>query len=212
MMEKDASSLTFITASDIKQYFYCPRIVYFNYLVPDFKPATYKMKEGKIRQEEETRLEKRRTLIRFGLRSKGKEDAIDETTAEKFFNVKLISSRLKLSGIVDMAIIVGNEVIPVDFKDGSFSVGYTVHLHHKYQLLFYGLLLEDTYRKRTKRGFIHSLENGTTKQVYFTEGARMYLAGKIRKIRQMPEKEVMPDETPYRGRCKECEYRPICQG
>ena len=40
----------------------------------------------------------------------------------------------------------------------------------------------------------------------------MYLAGKIRKIRQMLEKEVMPDETPYRGRCKECEYRPICQG
>ncbi|HOJ43709.1 MAG TPA: CRISPR-associated protein Cas4, partial [Syntrophorhabdaceae bacterium] len=149
---------------------------------------------------------------RFGIKGYGRGKILEEQRIEKLFNVKLVSFRLGISGIVDMAIITTDEVIPVDFKDGAFSVGEVVAIHHKYQLLTYGLILEETYRKRAKRGFIHSLEDGTTKEVHFTEGARMYLMSKLRKIRVMLNLEIIPDETPYKGRCRECEFKPICRG
>lgn len=195
-----------LTVGDIKQYFYCSRIVYFNYLMPDFRPITYKMEEGKLRQKEEERLEKRRTISRFGLGPR------EDSRAVKLFNLKLNSERLSLSGLLDMALILDKEVIPIDFKDGSFSKSHSVALHHKYQLIAYGLLLEEMYRKASIRGFIHSLEDGRTRSVPFSDGAKVFLKGKIRKMRRMILMEELPDETPYKGRCRECEFKPVCKG
>jgi CRISPR-associated exonuclease Cas4 len=197
-----------LTVGDVKQYFYCPRIVFFNYLMPAFRPTTYKMEEGKLRQKEEERLEKRRTFSRFKLDLNSK----SESHPIKYFDVKLFSESLGLSGLLDMALLTDKEAIPVDFKDGSFSRGRFVALHHKYQLLAYGLLLEESYFKKSVRGYIHSLEDGSTKSIYFSEGAKQYLIGKIRKMRNMIFNEIFPEETPYKGRCKECEFRPVCKG
>ncbi|MEM3112483.1 MAG: CRISPR-associated protein Cas4 [Candidatus Anstonellales archaeon] len=202
----EANESLILTVGDIKQYFYCPRIVYFNYFMPDFRPVTYKMEEGKLRQKEEERLEKRRTISRFELGPK------EEIKAIKLFNLKLNSQRLSLSGLLDMALILEKEVIPVDFKDGSFSKSHSVALHHKYQLMAYGLLLEEIYGKVSLRGFIHSLEDGRTRSVPFSDGAKVFLKGKIRKIRRMILDEDFPDETPYKGRCRECEFKPVCRG
>jgi len=203
-----------LTVSDIKQYFYCPRIVYFNYLMPSFRPITYKMKEGKVRQAEEIRLEIRRTLSRFGIKSPNSHGRKNkkESDAQKVFGLTLFSQRFNISGKVDMAIITSHEVIPVDFKDGAFSIGEVVAIHHKYQLLTYGILLEELYRKKSEMGFIHSLEDGSTKCVYFTPGAREFLLRKIKAIREMIQSEALPQETPHKGRCRECEFKPICKG
>lgn len=204
--------LLLLTAGDIKQYFYCPRIVFFRYLIPHFKPTTYKMVEGKLRQIEETQLEKRRSLVRFGIKSPWPKKRWEEDQIKKCFNLRLTSERLGLSGSIDMAIVTPQEAIPVDFKDGAFSLGDTVALHHKYQLLAYGLLLEDTFKVKCERGFVYSLEDGSTKMVHFSQGARDFLLGKIRKIRRMLRDEIMPEPTPFRGRCKECEFKPLCIG
>lgn len=201
-----------LRVGDIKQFFYCPRVVYFNYLSPHFRPKTFKMQEGKKRQEEEAKLERKRSLGKFGIRTQYGKRQIKEDSVKRIFNVKLTSERLYLSGIVDMVIITPTEVIPVDFKDGSFSVGEVVALHHKYQLLGYALLLEESYKRPSERGFICSLEDGSTKSVFFTEGARNYLIGKLKKIREMVLNEIMPEETPYKGRCRECEFAPVCKG
>lgn len=241
-----------LTVGDVKQYFYCPRIVYYNYLMPGFRPVTYKMEEGKIRQKEEERLEKRRSLSRFRIpayspdrrnifrfplapigsaahqrkrcpvpRRQGSKtlpieaghNDVDNQNPSKLFNVRLLSSSLGLSGMLDMVILTEDEAIPVDFKDGAFSKGNAVALHHKYQLMAYGLLLEDSYSgKESKIGFIRSLEDGGIRSVVFSEGAKMFLRGKIRKMRRMILEEIFPEETPYKGRCWECEFRPVCKG
>jgi len=203
-----------LTAGDIKQYFYCPRIVYFQYLMPSFRPITYKMEEGKIRQTEEIKLELRRTLSRFGIKTTKPIATRNHTEpdVQRLYGVKLFSQRLNISGKVDMAIITPSEVIPIDFKDGAFSVGEVVALHHKYQLLTYGIMLEELYKRKAEKGFIHSLEDGSTKSIYFTPGARQFLLGKIKVIREMIQKEALPQETPHKGRCKECEFKPICKG
>lgn len=202
----EANESLILTVGDIKQYFYCPRIVYFNYLMPGFRPITYKMEEGKLRQKEEEKLEKRRTISRFRLGPK------EDLKATKVFNLKLSSQRLSLSGLLDMAILLDKEVIPVDFKDGSFSKSHIIALHHKYQLVAYGLLLEETYGKVSMRGFIHSLEDDRTRSVPFSEGTKVFLKGKIRKMRRMILREEFPEETQYKGRCRECEFKFVCKG
>ena len=100
----DETGLTF-NASDLRQYVYCPRIVYFRHCVPVRPPPTYKMVEGKLQHERVEELEHRRTLRAYGL-----EDG------ERTFDVRLRSDRLGVSGIVDMVIQRRHEVIPVEFK------------------------------------------------------------------------------------------------
>ena len=41
-----------LTVGDVKQYPYCPRIVYYTYLSPlRSRPTTYKMREGTLEHE-----------------------------------------------------------------------------------------------------------------------------------------------------------------
>ncbi|MBM4463865.1 MAG: DUF911 domain-containing protein [Chloroflexi bacterium] len=56
-----------LTVSDVKQFAYCPRVVYFTYALPRRRPTTYKMKEGKIEHEHVAELEERRSLRAYGL-------------------------------------------------------------------------------------------------------------------------------------------------
>lgn len=37
-----------LRVSDLKQFIYCPRIVYYNYVMPVEKKTTYKMEHGKV--------------------------------------------------------------------------------------------------------------------------------------------------------------------
>ena len=53
--------LTF-TVTDLKQYMYCPRIVYYTYCMPLLRPTTFKMEEGIVTHGEEKARERRRSL------------------------------------------------------------------------------------------------------------------------------------------------------
>src|SRR5215469_12082167 len=87
-------SLTLLRVNDLKQFEYCPRIVFYNTVMPVERKVTVKMERGK---EEEVRLdslESRRTLRRYQL-----------GTGEKRFHVGLESARLGLIGKLDLLIV-----------------------------------------------------------------------------------------------------------
>ena len=55
------------TVTDLKQYTYCPRIVYYHHCLPAVRPVTYKTEAGvEAGSAEETR-ELRRSLRPYGL-------------------------------------------------------------------------------------------------------------------------------------------------
>lgn len=54
--------MTFLRVNDIKQYFYCPRIVFYQYSMPVNKKTTWKIEQGKIEEDRIDKLEKRRKL------------------------------------------------------------------------------------------------------------------------------------------------------
>ncbi len=184
-----------LTVSDVKQFIYCPRVVYFTYALPWRRPTTYKMQEGKIEHEHVAELEQRRSLRAYGL-----------VEGERQFNVSLHSERLGLTGKLDMVIQTGGEVIPVDFKNSGAGVG----LNHKYQLAAYALLVEDRWEKPVRRGFIYLVPLKKAHEVVITPNMRLFVRQVLDKIRGMIAGESIPPTTRQKARCRDCEFWNFC--
>lgn len=184
-----------LTVSDIKQFVYCPRVVYFTYFLQQRRPTTYKMQEGNLEHEHVAELEERRSLKAYGL-----------AEGERQFDVALYSDRLGLSGKLDMVILVANEVIPVDFKNSGVGVG----LNHKYQLTAYALLVEDRWGKPVRRGFIYLVPLKRAYEVVITPNMRLFVRRTVELIRDMIDGEYMPPATRQKSRCRDCEFQNFC--
>jgi len=184
-----------LSVSDVKQYIYCPRVVYFTYLMPGLRYATYKMQEGKLQHEDVQELEERRSLKAYEL-----------IEGERKFGVYLHSARLGLSGKLDMAIVTESEVIPVDFKNSSMGL----ELNHKYQLAAYALLAEEAWLKPVRRGFIYLIPLKKAESVTITPNMRAFVLKLLSQIREMVAKESMPPVTRQKVRCRDCEFHNFC--
>ncbi len=184
-----------LTVSDVKQYFYCPRVVFYTYCLHTKRPTTYKMKEGSLEHEAVAEKEKRRSLKTYGLKE-----------GERQFNINLYSQRLALSGKLDMVIISGNEIIPVDFKNTSGSAG----LNHKYQLTGYALLCEEKWNKPVRRGFVYLVPQKKAQEVLLTDNMRLFFKQTLTKIREMIEKESLPAPAKWKVYCTDCEFLNFC--
>ncbi|MGH7823769.1 MAG: CRISPR-associated protein Cas4 [Candidatus Binatia bacterium] len=187
--------MMFVRVNDIKQYFYCPRIVFYQYSMPVDKKTTWKMEQGKTEETEIDRLEKRRKLSSYRL-----------AEGERRFHVWLRSDRLGLAGKLDLVIDTPKGLFPVDFK---FTTGRP-HRNHVYQLCGYALLLEDHYAREVNKGFVYLIPKNDAVVVDLTAELKEQTRTVLEEIRRMIEKEQMPAPTPVRNRCTDCEYRNFC--
>jgi CRISPR-associated exonuclease Cas4 len=181
---------------DLKQYVYCPRILYYQTVLPEVRPLTYKMEAGLLAHTEVEGREKRRSLRSYGV-----------TAGERTFNVPLYSAELGLSGELDMLIETETELIPVDYKQAK-QVGQ----HFKMQLLAYGRLLELTHpsHKPVQRGFLYLIPTRKAEEVRFTKPLRRQLEQALIALNQIARQQQMPEPTSQHGRCLDCEFRRFC--
>lgn len=184
-----------LTVNDIKQYIYCKRVVFYHYLMPVDKKATYKMEHGKMMEEDIERLEQRRKLKKYNL-DKG----------ERIFHLWMRSDRLGLSGKLDMLISSNGEYFPVDFK---FTTGIP-HKNHRYQLGGYALLVEERFGVKVNNGFIYLIPENDVAIIGLTDELKMDILKIIKDIRLMIRKETMPEATKHRAKCLDCEFRNYC--
>ncbi len=186
-----------LTVTDVRQYLYCPRVVYYTYCMPVKRPTTvtYKMIEGQKQHEEAADRERRRSLRAYGLKE-----------GERLFQVRLRSLRLGLSGRLDMVIITSREVIPVEHKFSSRRVSS----NHLYQLAAYALLVEERWHRPVRRGFVYFIPAKHAEEIAITANRRTRTTRALYEIRQMIASESMPTPTRYRGRCTDCEFRRFC--
>lgn len=184
-----------LRVNDLKQYAYCPRIIFYQYVMPVDKAETYKMGRGRVAEAEVDELEKRRGLSRYGL-DKG----------VRRFHVFVKSERLGLSGKLDLLIETPEALIPVDFKLTSGDV----QPNHVLQLCGYALILEDSHAKPVERGFVYLIPQKDVREVVFTEATRKEAMDAVAAIRKMIEGEILPTPTVNQNRCEECEFRNYC--
>ncbi len=185
-----------LNVSDIRQYMYCPRIIYFDYVVVVPRHITFKMEKGKTAQEDFSHKEKRRTLAKWGL-----EDG------QREFHVPVKSEKLGLFGILDMLITSDSGLYPVEYKNTFGSVA----IHHKYQLIAYAMMVEEERRKPVREGFIYLIPQNKMEKFFVDEGARFYTKKICTQIRQIIENQTFPEATRKKGRCRDCEFRNYCR-
>lgn len=185
-----------IRVIDLKQYVYCPRILYYQTVLPAVRPLTYKMEAGIIAHQVEEGREKRRSLKCYGLKD-----------GECTFNVPLFSAELGLSGILDMLIETETELIPVDYKQ-SKKAGK----HFKLQLMAYGRLLELTHPsgKPVQRGFLYLIPQRQATAVPFTRPLRQQLEKAMTVLHHIIWQQQMPPPPASAAPCVDCEFRRFC--
>lgn len=199
MAAESRSERTIFVVTDLKQYSYCPRVVYYTYCLPLLRPTTYKMEDGVAAHQEAQDKERRRTLAAYGL-----------TEGRRRFDVWVESPTLGLRGRVDMVIEVGEgagrELIPVDYKQTERKVG----AHVRRQVAAYGMMLEETLGGTVRRGFVYSLLTRKAEEIALTERLREDVRRVVAALREMVEREAMPEAPATRQACVNCEFRRFC--
>lgn len=184
-----------LTITDLRQYLYCARVLFFTVYLGPTRPLTFKMEEGMRQHEAEAVREARRSLRPYGL-----EDG------ERVLDLRLWSERLGLGGRLDMAIRRRHEAIPVEHKHSASPVG----THQRYQLAAYAMLLEEAWSWPVRRAFVYQIPLRRAVAVSIRPGMRRYVVHTLRAMREMLAREQMPAPTRRAGRCRECEFRHFC--
>lgn len=188
-----------LRVTDIKQYAYCPRVVYYDYCLPGLRPVTYKMEAGIDAQTRVNQLEERRSLRAYGLEH-----------GERHYHVAVESARLGCVGQIDMVIETGagdaGRLYPVDFKLTRGKPGRNFRL----QLACYGLMLEETYGLPVPEGFLYLIPQRRAERIALTARLRREAEAHVQSIRAMLNAQRMPPATSQRGKCPACEFRRFC--
>ncbi len=187
--------LSLLWVNDLKQFEYCPRIVFYNTVMPVERKATVKMERGRQEEIRLDALENRRSLRRYELSS-----------GERHFHVWLQSAKLGLSGKLDLLLISSKGYFPVDFK---YTRGRP-HRNHLFQLAGYALLVEEAFGTEVHTGFVYMVPIQQVVAVALTEQWKQETLDRLRQIRVMIREAILPPPTPVRSRCEECEFRNYC--
>ncbi|PJF42783.1 MAG: CRISPR-associated protein Cas4 [Phototrophicales bacterium] len=184
----------YFTVTDLKQYIYCPRILYYHTFLANIRPMTYKMEAG----IEAHRSEPKRALRRnMGL--------AEETIMARYFDLILTSDRLGLSAQIDEVIELTDELIPIDYKLAK-RIGY----HFKIQLCAYALLLEEHFQLKVKHGFLYLILRRQAEEILIDSKLRYSVQRALADMAAIRASEAMPPATKFRKRCIDCEFRKFC--
>lgn len=187
--------------TDLKQWTYCPRIVFYRYCWPEIRPVTSLMQQGIASHHDEATREERRSLRMYGL-----------AAGERFFDLDLASAQIGLRGRLDLAIAVpdrasaGAEAVVIEYKDSE----QPEQAHFKRQLAAYALLLEAAWGLPVRRGYLYSIPLREATPVPITPALRRTTAAAIGAMRASIDTERMPDPPVSRRPCIGCEFRRFC--
>lgn len=191
----DDTLTTPFTVSDVKQWVYCPRVVFYQTCLPHVRPVTHKMDLGELAGQAEEGREERRSLRAYGLEA-----------GEREYSVRLMSERLGLRGEVDMIVTTpAGEVIPVDYKLSEIDGP-----HFKIQVAAYALLLEELRQCEVKRGFLYLIPLRRADEVSIDRRLRTKTEATLKAMLEMLTLEKMPPPADSLRKCTACEFRRFC--
>ncbi|MFN3266584.1 MAG: CRISPR-associated protein Cas4 [Deinococcales bacterium] len=184
-----------VNPNEMRQYHYCPRVIFYERCTPVFRRETLRMRYGKEAHDVENALEKQRSLQRYGLHE-----------GQREFNVQMYAPNLDLFGTADLIVTVGAETYPVEFKDSTRAPD----LGHEMQVCAYGLLLEMTRKTKSPRGYWHSTRTRETFVIEFSSKLRKRTLAAIADINDFIRAERCPEPTVQVAKCIDCELKNFC--
>ncbi|HDI32234.1 MAG TPA: CRISPR-associated protein Cas4, partial [Thermofilum sp.] len=193
-VKESYSTFDLVSVSDIKQYFYCPRVIYYMHALGLRERQTYSMNEGKEVHQDIRRKEARR-LTPVLKRRFGK--------WKKVFGLRLYSERLGLSGVLDVLLIRGKEYVPMEYKVAEIT-SKRPPPNHFYQLVAYALLVEDRFNVLVRKGFIYYHLSDRVLMTAITSESKKYIVRVILPRIRMIMKGSFPYVKAIKKRCRNC--------
>lgn len=190
-----------LEVTDLKQWRYCGRVVWYHHCLPDIRPMTDLMEHGKLSHQSEVGREERRSLRSYGL-----------TVGERSFDLPLRSERLGLRGRVDLAIATPDQISPgaealvIEYKDTEQKVG----THIKVQLVAYALMLEEQWGLPVRTGYVYRIPLRSAERIAMTTALRRQVTQTVQEIQAAISTEAMPPPPTSRRLCVDCEFRRFC--
>lgn len=184
-----------LRVTDLKQWRYCARILYWTYVAPVDKRLPPKVEYGAADHALLARLESRRTLRAYGL-----------TEGQRQFHVRVTSPALGLTGVLDALLTTGQERIPVEYKD---TLG-GVRPNHRFQLAAYALLLREMPGPPVRRGMVFIIPEQRVQSVRLDASLEREVRAAAAEIRAMIAAEQMPPPADRWAKCRDCEFYRFC--
>jgi len=184
--------------TDLKQWVYCPRVLYYAMCLPKIRPTTYKMEAGIEAGQNEEGREERRSLRPYGLEEGRRE-----------FDVALSSSHYGLRGKADLIVWIDNPP-PGTFVVVDYKLSSVAGEHFKLQLMAYALMIEEMSGLTAKCGYLYFIPKRRSEKVVFTPRSREKFLLTLEAMHRMLHTELMPEATPNRNKCLACEFRRFC--
>lgn len=183
-----------VTISLLKQYIYCPRVVYYETCTPGVRPTTYKMQAGNTAHDHERRRAARRSMFAYQIPG-----------GERRFDVRILSTHLLLSGLIDEVVLSPDEAMVVDYKLTAWAGE-----NHLIQLGAYSLLVEETFGLPVRRGFVYLIKSRRFEEVSIDERLRNSVMETLENIQRIRVYEYMPPPIDNKNKCLGCEFRRFC--
>ena len=191
-----------IPISMLRQFYFCPRIVFFSEfkdIQPVYGEWVNKGMDFHTRQE---MLIKRRNLENLGIPKRAKLKT----------EIKLKSTAYNLHGVCDAAFFFvdqkgNNKIVPLEFKTSekiSFVTGAEL------QIAAYAMLLEEQYSCTIDEGFILYGSKGKTYSVKINKEMKNKVKNTTARITSMFEMPIIPDSSATEKQCSQCEYLNFC--
>ena len=195
---RQLSSEYFITATDLKQYAFCPRIPYFQHVLGYNERVTESMLDGLGSEEAFREKEKRRRKLLKKIPAE-----------EKVFNIRLCEPELGLMGKLDCAILSKHEAIPVEFKASKRPK--KIGENHLNQLTAYAILLERHYGKIVRKGIIYYEKSDEAIEIEITQKRKRHVLKLLKELKTTLEQGLLPETNQPKTKCQNCGYKKICQ-
>ena len=179
----------------IRQYKFCPRIVYYN-LLTNIKPVfPRQVSLGNEYHDLQNEMLKSRKFKKFNI-------DFEDILSDKYFE----NENLNICGKVDLAFLCDKEVIPIEFKHIEKKPSYS----HILQLVGYGLLLEKEYQKKFTHAFIVYSNNMKFHKIDITSKHKKDFFEVIKSIEKIVKNDILPNSNANESKCIQCEYLNFC--
>lgn len=187
----------FLTATDLMNYSYCPRIIYYVHVLKRPQFTTSKEYKGREKESDFQHKAKRTKVVK------------DSPKLPKLFKVTLESEKLGIKTIVDSIMVdkEKNEAYPIQAKY-SFKPS-KLYRAQLFQIIMESMLIEECLGYKSPFGFIKFLRSGELVKVD-TEKRRQEVLEAFQSIEKIMATESFPKPTKYRKRCVDCCFKSIC--
>jgi len=195
----DTDTGIYVTASVLLEYLFCPRFIYFmNCLCIDQnEDKRFKVLKGREVHEGKERVNIDYLRKRIGC-------------VDKEISVYMASDKYHIHGVIDEVLTLSDGTLaPLDYKYAEYRD--TVFRTHRYQSVFYALLIKENYGKEVKKGYICYLRSkNLLKEIQITDRDFIELQSMIAEIIDITQKCYYPKGTKFKAQCIDCCYRNIC--